>query len=182
MRRDFPTLRDGDLLQPRHLNLIYRELERQAKVSGVGIDVSDTAAGVTYSSPDVPAIWAKITSGPDGSGGYPWKEVLRNASGVWVDSGLARSATEDPAYEINNNRSIGASEKVVELTRSPTSGVWLFDDPPCQRPQQVPPTPHPEPPPPPAFSIDPYQAFFEFIQGTGSGGPNTPLLIDDLAP
>jgi len=30
---DFPTLRDGDALQPWHLNIIFRELERLRKMS-----------------------------------------------------------------------------------------------------------------------------------------------------
>lgn len=46
MPGDFPTLGDGDALQPWHLNVIYRELERLRKMTAaapLAIDNADSA-------------------------------------------------------------------------------------------------------------------------------------------
>lgn len=42
--RSFPFLRDGDVLEPRHLNVIYAELERLGRMSYDGLEYDDGQA------------------------------------------------------------------------------------------------------------------------------------------
>lgn len=76
MPRSFPRLRDGDALEPLHINLIYRELERWSRLQGSG------AVRVEHGDPPRIAATARelvlLVRTP--AGGIP----ARNAgTGVW---------------------------------------------------------------------------------------------------
>ena len=76
MARQYPRLRSGDPLEPRHINMIYKALERWERLQGAG--------GITVRHGDPPVIlghdYERIVLVRTPAGGIP----ARNAgTGVW---------------------------------------------------------------------------------------------------
>lgn len=115
MARDFVDLRDGDTLEPYHINICYRELRRWRKLKAtwplslVGAESSDSPPAISYLGRK--PIWIQlVTNGMSTAPfGHDWKEMIWDQNATpdpkWVESGVTTyvsSATiGDKAYEWN---------------------------------------------------------------------------------
>lgn len=124
MPRKFPRIGDGTELEPWHLNVIYRELERWSRLIGVG--------GIHVSHGDPPLIQAVpydtmvLVKSP--SGGIP----KRNAStGVWGSATVTHY--EDGLDGSNNPKSAIGTRTETAYNKGPgdipgTKDVWCYRD------------------------------------------------------
>jgi hypothetical protein len=107
MARQFDDLKDGDTLEPYHINIIYRELRRLRKLKAspplvlTGMQGDD---GPNLSSLDQPPMMIQLTANGDSNGLHAWKEMHWNATtAAYEITGLTSSVADgDAAREINN--------------------------------------------------------------------------------
>jgi hypothetical protein len=130
MPSDLPTLHDGDLLEPWHLNVIYAELKRWRKLRGVtpiAVNGADSDAAPTLHIDITPPMFARLTGVY--AAGYPWEEVSISAGRVIATTGLTgNAATGNAAFEIQTGDvTLTADGTIYEFRRSPCSGEWVFD-------------------------------------------------------
>lgn len=129
MPHEFPKLRDGDILEPWHFNILYDEARRWRKLRGVPpINVlgANSDGTPTIELTGTPPIFARITGG---GGAYAWEEVTIGPGRVLATTGITGSVAQgNPAYERQTgDATLTADGTVYELRRSPNSGEWLFD-------------------------------------------------------
>ena len=120
MPREFEDIKDGTMLEPFHLNMIYRELRRWRKAKAVVLMVLDSAA-----SADSPPVWrmeidspsiarAVVTTAiPTGTIGTPsdtGEVTLYNWDGTTSDAG-------DTAVSVLNDMTIAASVPIGTVVK-----------------------------------------------------------------
>lgn len=130
MPEDFPTLRDGDILEPWHLNILYDEARRWRKLKGappINVSNNDGDGTPLIEFTETPPIFARITA--TYSGGYAWEEVLIGPGRTISTSGITGGPLlGNPAYERQTGDvTLTADGTVYEFRRSPSSAQWVFD-------------------------------------------------------
>jgi len=107
MARRFPELKDGDRLEPVHLNIIYRELNRWRSLQAVPpmriAGAEDGVSNIEISGPPSNSYLIKLTATGDANGKHGWKNVLWNGT-AYVDTGRTGDANGDWAIEVNTLR------------------------------------------------------------------------------
>jgi hypothetical protein len=121
----------GSKLDPAPINANFKQLARRLRIAGAGrLGVSATGEGYTVALARGQGHLARIVSGPDAAGKYAWQAVARQTDGTYADlTSINDSALADPAYELNGIRAVTPGTRVL-LTRSPTTGEWVFTAPP----------------------------------------------------
>jgi hypothetical protein len=121
----------GSKLDPAPINANFKQLARRLRIVGAGrLGVSATGEGYTVALARGQGHLARIVSGPDAAGKYAWQAVARQPDGTYADlTSINDSALADPAYELNGIRAVTPGTRVL-LTRSPTTGEWIFTAPP----------------------------------------------------
>lgn len=130
MPDDFPYLRDGDELTPRHFNLIYDELRRWRKLSAappLAVDNADGDAPPVLSLVEQRPFFAVLTGGyvPGPPAGYPWQEVLIGP-GRAVQNGPMVGTAANGALAVERqtgDTTLTADGTVYELRWSPGGGL-----------------------------------------------------------
>lgn len=122
-----PMYRRGDAIRATDRNAQNAEIKRLGRVRGSGGLAARSGAGglqVARVSSDE-TIFMKLTA--TYSGGYAWQEVVHKEDGTWMTTSYV-SSSADLAYERNGNTGLDPTAGTIyELRRSPTSGIWLFD-------------------------------------------------------
>jgi len=119
------TYRKGDVLKADDENAANAEIARQSRLTGsAGVVVRGTSVAVLLPE----RIYLKLTGTANGSGAYPWKEVLPAPLGTWADSGRTGTQSGDPCYERGTrNASLTSGDTVYEAERAATTGEWIFE-------------------------------------------------------
>lgn len=130
MPEDFPTLRDGDILQPWHFNILFAEARRWRKLRGappISVSSNDGDGTPLIEFTDTPPIFARITA--PYSAGYAWEEVTIGKGRTIATSGITGGpASGNPAFERQTGDiTLTADGTVYEFRRSPNSAEWIFD-------------------------------------------------------
>jgi hypothetical protein len=105
MSRDFEDLKDGDMLEPCHINVIYKELRRLRKMQATpplaieGMDSGDSPPVVySFMGRDTQI---RLTANADANSKHDWEEVQWNGT-AWETSLITGTVTNgDGALEIN---------------------------------------------------------------------------------
>jgi hypothetical protein len=128
-----PTFRRDDYLTAGQLNDLVVALKRSAVaiVEGCGLTLEQSEGGTVIGLAHAARQLARIVSGPDSQGRYAWQGVYRKPDGTHDDLGpsISDNSLADPAYELNSIRAVTPGTRVL-LTRSPTTGEWVFTAPP----------------------------------------------------
>jgi hypothetical protein len=128
MGRRFSMMKDGDLLEPHHLNAIYRELNRWRSLRCVAplraVGIEDGVSNPEISMGDVRQLSMKLTATGDSNGKHEWKGVVWNGT-AYVDTGKTGNINGDWAMEINSLR-CPKSDQVYRAWRN-NWGVWTFE-------------------------------------------------------
>jgi hypothetical protein len=133
----FDELKDGDQVQPAHLNRVHEELSRLRLLKGAG---SVAVNGMRHGRPVVESLRpqrAHIQLTGSYASGYPWKEVVITPGGTAQDTGVTGGPTTgNAAFERRTgDTSLTAGDTVYHAWQSPASGEWLFPHrhttPPC---------------------------------------------------
>jgi hypothetical protein len=130
-----PTFRRDDYLTAGQLNDLVVALKRSAVaiVEGCGLTLEQSEGGTVIGLAQAARQLASIISGPDSVGRYAWQGIYRKPDGTYDDLGVSISGTtsQDPAYELNDIKAVTPGTRVL-LTRSPTTGEWVFTAPPLK--------------------------------------------------
>jgi hypothetical protein len=130
-----PTFRRDDYLTAGQLNDLVVALKRSAVaiVEGCGLTLEQSEGGTVIGLAQAARQLASIISGPDSVGRYAWQGIYRKPDGTYDDLGVSVSGTtsQDPAYELNGIKAVTPGTRVL-LTRSPTTGEWVFTAPPLK--------------------------------------------------
>lgn len=94
----FPTPRPGDEIEAKHLQVIYDAIDEGPSV----VAPLYVTSGGAIALGEQPGVWIQFTGPPSGTK-HPWKQVLPQAGGGWVDGAASGTTTADPAREINSN-------------------------------------------------------------------------------
>lgn len=124
-----PTMvKPGDPLVAADTNADRSEIRRLGGIrTGAGLTGRQGAGGLALTSINPERIFMKLT-GTALSAAYPWQQVVHQAPNTWITTGVTGSTSLDPAYERQmGDTTLTVDGTVYEATRSPTSGVWLFD-------------------------------------------------------
>jgi hypothetical protein len=100
-------------------------------VQGCGLILTAGPAGKVLGLTGAETQLARIVSGPDTNGKYAWRGVYRKTDGTFadLDATVSDNTLKDPAYELNGIKAVTPGTRVL-LTRSPTTGEWMFTAPP----------------------------------------------------
>lgn len=128
MGKRFEMLKDGDELQPHHINAIHRELNRWRSLRAVPplriLGVEDGMSNPEISMPNLRPLLIKLTTTGDANGKHEWKAVAWNGT-AYVDTGRTGIINGEYAIEVNNLR-CPRSDHVYEARKN-TWGVWYFE-------------------------------------------------------
>jgi hypothetical protein len=127
-----PRVRAGDAITAELFNALVAAVEagRLDITLGCGFSLTETPAGTILGSTAMATQLARIVSGPDTAGKYAWRGVYRKPDDTYddLDPSVSDGSLGDPAYELNSIRAVTPGTRVL-LTRSPTTGEWMFDAP-----------------------------------------------------
>lgn len=127
MGKRFEMMRDGDVLQPHHINAIHRELNRWRGLRAVH-PLQITGAEDGLSSPEISyaeqrPITIKLTATGDANGKHEWQGVVWNGT-AFINSSRSGDVNGDWAMEINGLR-CPKSDEIYQAWRN-NWGVWTF--------------------------------------------------------
>jgi hypothetical protein len=130
-----PVFRRDEYLTAGQLNDLVAALKRStlAIVEGCGLTFEQSEGGTVIGLVRAEKLLARIISGPDSQGRYTWRGVYRKSDGTWddLDAAISGTPSQDPAFELNSIRAVTPGTRVL-LTRSPTTGEWMFTAPPLK--------------------------------------------------
>lgn len=112
MRRSFPRLKDGDPIEPYHLNVIYRELERWNKASSSG--------AIRFLNREGGPHWFLASAGAEGE-----FVGLVDASGFTARSGTTLGHGTVRRYRVNADDTVtdtGIDDRVLNFTGGALAG------------------------------------------------------------